>query len=55
MRDAEDLKGRKYAAVILAVAHRQFHGIRLSEFREENGVVFDIKSILPRDEVDGRL
>ena len=55
VRDASELKGKKYGAIILAVAHRQFHGISLAEFRDEHGVVFDVKSILPREETDGRL
>ena len=55
VRDAADLKGKKYGAIILAVAHRQFLGVSLADFRDENCVVFDVKSILPREEIDGRL
>ena len=55
VRDAADLNGKKYGAIILAVAHRQFQGISLADFRDEHCVVFDVKSILPRDEIDGRL
>ena len=55
VRDAADLNGKKYGAIILAVAHRQFQGISLADFRDEHCVVFDVKSILPREEIDGRL
>jgi len=55
VRDAADLKGKKYGAIILAVAHRQFQGIGLADFHDEHCVVFDVKSILPREETDGRL
>jgi UDP-N-acetyl-D-glucosamine/UDP-N-acetyl-D-galactosamine dehydrogenase len=47
-----------YDAVVLAVAHRQFRelgaaGVRA--FAREGGVVYDVKHVLPRDQVDGRL
>ena len=47
-----------YDAVIVAVAHREFmdlgyEGVR--RFGGPNVVIFDIKSVLPRDKVDGRL
>jgi UDP-N-acetyl-D-galactosamine dehydrogenase len=46
----------KYDAVILAVAHDEFIHINLSEFKNsENCVVFDTKSILDRNQIDGRL
>ena len=47
-----------YDAVILAVAHREFvalgaDGIR--RFGKPGAVLFDVKGVLPRDGVDGRL
>ena len=46
-----------YDAVILAVAHRQFaeagHAVR--DYAAPGGVVYDVKGVLPRDSVDGRL
>jgi UDP-N-acetyl-D-galactosamine dehydrogenase len=50
-------KGR-YDAVILAVAHQQFKSLRAADLRElckPNAVIYDVKSILPATEVDGRL
>jgi len=49
----------EYDAVILAVAHDQFrqwggHGVR-ALCKPQGGVVYDVKSVLPRDAVDGRL
>ncbi len=47
-----------YDAVILAVAHRQFVEMGATAIRalgKETSVLFDIKSILPADLVDGRL
>ncbi|MCJ1883114.1 hypothetical protein LNY03_28805, partial [Pseudomonas nitroreducens] len=48
----------RYDAIIVAAAHRQFielgsSGIRA--FGKPECVVFDVKSVLPRDAVDGRL
>jgi hypothetical protein len=53
-RDLKDLPGN-YNAVVLAVAHKEFLEIDLCSLMDENAVVFDIKGILPRNMVDGRL
>ncbi|NID14082.1 Vi polysaccharide biosynthesis UDP-N-acetylglucosamine C-6 dehydrogenase TviB [Luteibacter yeojuensis] len=47
-----------YDAIVVAVAHRQFHelgaaGIRA--FGKPDAVVYDVKYVLPREAVDGRL
>jgi UDP-N-acetyl-D-galactosamine dehydrogenase len=47
-----------YDAVILAVGHRQFAELGAAgarAFGRDNCVLYDVKSILPRDTVDGRL
>jgi UDP-N-acetyl-D-galactosamine dehydrogenase len=46
-----------YDAVILAVAHHQFAeaGQGARDYARPGGVVFDVKGVLPRDAVDGRL
>ena len=46
-----------YDAIVLAVAHRQFaeQGASLRRFGKPQCVVYDVKHILPRDMVDGRL
>ncbi|MDE5812942.1 MAG: nucleotide sugar dehydrogenase, partial [Muribaculaceae bacterium] len=52
----DELKGQ-FDAVILAVAHCQFCNFNVRELLKdpENGVVYDVKSILPKEMVDGRL
>lgn len=45
----------KYDVVILAVAHREFLNIDIKSMLKENGLVYDVKGILPRNIVDGRL
>ena len=49
------LPDSKFDAVILAVAHDQFRSLDLKAMLNENGVVYDVKGILDRDLVDGRL
>jgi len=44
-----------FDAVILAVAHEQFRSLNVSALVREGGVVYDVKGILPREIVDGRL
>ncbi len=46
----------KYDAVILAVAHKEFTGINVRKFLKNNrGVVYDVKGVLDRNTIDGRL
>jgi UDP-N-acetyl-D-galactosamine dehydrogenase len=47
-----------YSAIVLAVAHRQFaalDGARLAALKAPQAVVYDVKCVLPRDQVDERL
>jgi UDP-N-acetyl-D-galactosamine dehydrogenase len=46
----------KYDAIILAVGHDYFLKIDLNSLKKDNSsVIFNIKSILPKNEVDARL
>lgn len=44
-----------YNAVILAVAHKEFVELNLKDIAAPNAVIFDVKGVLPKDKVDGRL
>ncbi len=44
-----------YDAVILAVAHCEFLTLDVRALLRDNGVVYDVKGILPRDVADARL
>lgn len=48
-------ENKKYDAIILAVAHKDFESIDLSIIKKENAVVYDVKATLPKNLVDGRL
>ena len=45
----------KYDTIILAVAHKEFLNIDLKKHLNENGVIYDVKGILDRNIIDGRL
>ena len=49
------LTSNLYDAVILAVAHDQFKELDVKALTKPNGVIYDVKGVLPRDIVDGRL
>ena len=50
-----ELNKVKYDAIILAVSHKEFIGIDLRSLLTDNGIIYDVKGILPRDIIDGRL
>lgn len=45
----------KFDAVILAVAHQGFMNLDIRDMVGSNGVIYDVKGVLPRDVIDGRL
>ena len=45
----------KFDAIILAVAHNEFHNLDLKKLRKENSIIYDIKSFYNIDVVDFRL
>lgn len=51
----EPATSEKYDAVILGVAHKEFMSLDIRAKLNSNGVVYDVKGILPREIVDGRL
>ncbi|MBN1971266.1 MAG: Vi polysaccharide biosynthesis UDP-N-acetylglucosamine C-6 dehydrogenase TviB [Candidatus Delongbacteria bacterium] len=45
-----------YNAIVLTVAHREFLNTDLCKFKlNDNSVIYDVKSILPKESIDGRL
>ena len=52
-----DMPKGKFDAAIVAVAHKQFrdNDVDWDMLLEKNHVIFDVKCILPREIVDGRL
>lgn len=52
-----ELPKEKFAAAIIAVVHRQFREMEIDfdSLLEPNHVIYDVKAIMPRELVDGRL
>ena len=50
-----ELPTEKFDAAIMAVAHNEFKELDVSSLVRENSVIYDVKGILPREIVDGRL
>lgn len=46
---------RDFDAVILAVAHQEFLSLDVHSLVKGNGVIYDVKGVLPRNIIDGRL
>jgi UDP-N-acetyl-D-galactosamine dehydrogenase len=44
-----------YNAVIHAVSHKEFNSYDFKSLLNLNGVLYDVKSVLPKEIVDGRL
>lgn len=54
-KNIESLKG-SFDAVILGVAHNEFRKIDIrSLLCRKNGVVYDVKGVLPKEKIDARL
>lgn len=46
---------KTYDAIVLAVSHKEFLGLNLTSMLAPNGVIYDVKGVLARNIVDGRL
>ena len=46
---------KKYKAIIVTVAHKEFKSFNFSEYKQNGAVIFDTKSFINKDLVDGRL
>ena len=55
VQDINTLRNSNYEAVILAVAHREFLALDLADLHDGTAVIYDIKGILPEDQICGRL
>jgi UDP-N-acetyl-D-galactosamine dehydrogenase len=49
------LRAGGYDAVVFAVAHEKFRALDVAGLKNENGVIYDVKSFLDPGVVDGRL
>ena len=55
IRITNELPKEKFDAVVLAVAHKEFVALGVEQFIDEKNVIFDVKGMLNKEQVDGRL
>lgn len=54
LSSSKELQG-SYDAIVLAVSHDKFLQLNLQQLKSDIGVIFDVKSLLPKESVDARL
>lgn len=50
-----EMPSEKFEVVVLGVAHKEFFAVDMRKFVDDGGVIYDVKGVLPRDIIDGRL
>ena len=55
VNNSKSLKTCEYDVVVLAVAHKEFLDIKIKELLNDNGIIYDVKGVLERTIIDGRL
>ena len=50
-----EVPNAQFDALILAVAHKEFLDMDVKSFVKDGGIIYDVKGILSRDIIDGRL
>lgn len=53
--DWDCVEKEKFDAVILAVAHKEFIGMDVRRWLKQDGIVYDVKGVLPKNIIDARL
>jgi len=51
----DKVESQLYDGIVLAVAHNEFKEMDITRFKKKSGIIFDIKSIIDKKIVDGRL
>ncbi len=55
LESTKEIPDENFDAIILAVSHKEFFNLDIGKYKSETTVIFDIKGILPSDQVDERL
>ncbi len=55
IRSNMSIPKKQYDAIILAVAHKTFLNISIDALKNKNAIIYDVKAVLPKENVDGRL
>ena len=49
------LSNYRYNAIVLAVAHNEFKELDLELYKQDSGIIFDLKGVLEKSKSDYRL
>ena len=52
---ASKIDSQQFDAAVMAVAHDEFKALDIEKFLKKNHIIYDVKGVLPKDKVDGRL
>ncbi|NIJ44303.1 UDP-N-acetyl-D-galactosamine dehydrogenase [Wenyingzhuangia heitensis] len=55
IQSEKEISKKKYHAIVLAVAHQELLDLDLNSFLQKNGVVYDVKGVLDKGIVSGKL
>lgn len=55
INESKSLKVCEYDAIILCVAHKEFLDMKIKELLTDNGIIYDVKGVLDKKLIDGRL
>ena len=53
-KDASSLS-HDYSAVVLLVSHKEYANLKYAEFTSENSIIYDVKGVLDKEMISGRL
>ena len=53
--ELSNLNGKKYDAIVLTVAHKEFLDMDIVSLKKSGGIIYDVKGILNKNIVDSRL
>ena len=51
----DKIDSQQFDAAVLAVAHNEFKVLDIKKFLKKNHIIYDVKGMLPKEMVDGRL
>jgi len=55
LKDFKQINFSEYSCIVLAVAHNDFKGIDIASIKKAGCIIYDVKSILPKNLTNGRL
>lgn len=55
LKDFKQINFSDYSCIVLAVAHNDFKGIDIASIKKAGCIIYDVKSILPKNLTNGRL